>query len=110
MISLFVPLDNFLNNRLNRGTIIMLRSQLKYSVRRARYFSDSAVKPAAAKPAEGSQNTLVHRVTSFIVGAGVGFAANMYLMREELLESNKRFEKTLRAIQEDLKKCKKEEK
>ena len=83
---------------------MMLRAQLKNSIRNVRQFSESA-KPAALPAAKSGGSSLVQRVSAFIVGTAVGFGANMYLVHEELIESNKRFERTLQTIQDELKTC-----
>ena len=49
--------------------------------------------------AKNAGSTFIQRVTAFLAGAAVGFGANFYLVHEELMESNKRFEKTLQEIQ-----------
>ena len=75
---------------------------------RCRKFSTEQPKVAAAtiptiQAASNGGSTLVQRLSSFFIGTAVGFGANFFLVHEELLESNKRFEKTLQDIQKQLK-------
>ena len=50
------------------------------------------------KAAGGS--TLVQRVSSFLIGAGLGFGAGFYYIFEEIDQSNKVFQKYLYRIEE----------
>ena len=52
----------------------------------------------ARKVAGGS--TLVQRVSSFLIGAGLGFGAGFYYIFEEIDQSNKVFQKYLYRIEE----------
>lgn len=67
--------------------------------------AESTVKNAAASAnagvasAKNAGSTLIQRITAFLAGTAVGFGANFYLVHEELMESNRRFEKTLQDIQ-----------
>ena len=69
-----------------------------------RNFSEAVT---GAKPVEtvvkSTGSTLIERLSSFFVGCGVGFAANFYLVHEELVASNDRFAKTLASIEKRLK-------
>ena len=67
--------------------------------------TESAAKNASASvnagvaSAKNAGSTFIQRITAFLAGTAVGFGANFYLVHEELVESNKRFEKTLQEIQ-----------
>lgn len=64
--------------------------------------SASASASAGVKSAANVGSTLFQRLTAFLAGTAVGFGANFYLVHEELLESNKRFERTLQDIQKKI--------
>ena len=63
-----------------------------------RYFSETS---SSIKEGVGSNiSSFFHRVSSFLVGTAVGFGANFYLIHEELIESNKKFQNTLCSLED----------
>lgn len=68
-----------------------------------RNFSDAAAPKPVETIVKSTGSTLIERLSSFFVGCGVGFAANFYLVYNELEASNNRFAKTLESIEKRLK-------
>ena len=93
------------NNRLLSTDVKQVADAATKSAESATKNVESAVKNATASAnvgvtsAKNAGSTLIQRVTAFLAGTAVGFGANFYLVHEELMESNKRFEKTLQEIQ-----------
>ena len=89
----------------NRFLSTDVKQQAVSTAESAAKTAESAAKNATASANAGVANvknagsTFIQRVTAFLAGTAVGFGANFYLVHEELLESNKRFEKTLQDIQ-----------
>lgn len=65
----------------------------------------AVAKPTAVPKSGGS--TFFQRLTSFLVGAGIGFGSSFYFIFNELKESNERFESHLNKIDDRLLKIEK---
>ena len=96
--------NRFLSTDVKQQAISTAESAAKAAESAAKN-ADSAVKNATASANAGvttvknAGSTFIQRFTAFLAGTAVGFGANFYLVHEELLESNERFEKTLQEIQ-----------
>lgn len=67
-----------------------------------RYLSDvpPSAKPTTPAPVKSGGSSFLQRLSSFLVGAGVGFGAAYYIIYEELKESNAVLENYIKSLKQ----------